>query len=88
MSDRRVNLHEHSPSESPGESIGPYRLIEIAGRGGFGTVWRAVRAEPFHQVVALKVMKAGMDSEAVLARFDQERAVLARMDHPSIARAI
>ncbi len=75
-------------SEHPGDRIGPYELLEPLGSGGFGTVWKARRLEPFEQLVAIKIVKPGMDSEAVLARFAQERQTLARMDHPGIARVI
>ena len=74
--------------EQPGDRIGTYELLEVVGRGGFGTVWRALRRAPFEQRVALKIIKPGMDSDAVLARFEQERQALARMDHVGIARAI
>ncbi|MBU3727837.1 MAG: tetratricopeptide repeat protein [Phycisphaerales bacterium] len=74
--------------EIPGAVVGPYRLLDQVGRGGFGTVWRAVREHPFEQQVAVKLIKLGMDSEAVLARFDHERRAMALMDHPGIARAI
>jgi hypothetical protein len=74
--------------ERPGDMIGPYRLLEPVGSGGFGVVWRAERTEPFRQTVAIKVIKAGMDTHAVLARFDAERRTLARMDHPGIARVL
>lgn len=74
--------------EAPGERIGPYELLKIVGEGGAGTVWRARRDEPFEHIVALKILKPGMDSEAVIARFEQERRALAHLDHPAIARAI
>jgi serine/threonine protein kinase/tetratricopeptide (TPR) repeat protein len=77
-----------STFEAAGTQVGPYRLIAEVGRGGFGTVWRAVRERPFEQQVAVKLIKLGMDSEAVLARFDHERQSMALMDHPGIARAI
>src|SRR5690349_11671749 len=66
--------------------IGPYKLLETIGEGGFGTVWLAERREPIVQRVALKVIKAGMDSKAVIARFEQERQALAVMDHPNVAK--
>jgi eukaryotic-like serine/threonine-protein kinase len=72
----------------PGASIGPYRLLEVVGEGGFGVVWLAERREPMVQRVALKIIKPGMDSRAVVARFEQERQALAVMDHPNIARVL
>jgi non-specific serine/threonine protein kinase/serine/threonine-protein kinase len=74
--------------EKPGESIGPYTLIELLGEGGFGAVWHAERREPYVQQVALKLIRAGMDSESVLVRFEQERQALALMDHPHIAKVL
>jgi eukaryotic-like serine/threonine-protein kinase len=70
----------------PGEMVGPYRLLSVIGEGGFGVVYLAERREPMVQRVALKVLKPGMDSAAVVARFDQERQALAVMDHPNVAR--
>jgi len=80
--------HTPRPSERPGDSIGPYSLISIIGQGGFGTVWLAERREPFIQRVALKIIKPGMDSGAVIERFEQERQSLALMDHPNIAKVL
>jgi hypothetical protein len=65
---------------------GRYALVEVIGEGGMGTVYLATQAEPVKRQVALKLIKAGMDSKAVLARFDAERQALALMDHPNIAR--
>jgi eukaryotic-like serine/threonine-protein kinase len=67
-------------------SVGPYRLIQLLGVGGMGEVWRAEQTEPFHRTVALKLIKAGMDTKAVVARFDSERQALALMEHPNIAK--
>jgi len=67
-------------------SMGPYRLIQLLGVGGMGEVWRAEQTEPFHRTVALKLIKSGMDTRAVVARFDSERQALALMDHPNIAK--
>jgi tetratricopeptide (TPR) repeat protein len=75
-------------SESPGAVIGPYKLIEQIGEGGMGTVWMAQQQEPVKRLVALKLIKAGMDSKQVLARFEAERQALALMDHPNIARVL
>jgi serine/threonine protein kinase len=68
------------------EQIGPYRLLERIGEGGFGEVYAAEQAEPVKRRVALKVIKAGMDTKAVLARFEAEWQALAMMDHPNIAK--
>ena len=74
--------------EHVGDEVGPYRILSLLGEGGFGTVFLAERREPFIQRVALKVIKPGMDSRAVIARFEQERQALAVMDHPGIARVL
>src|SRR5262249_2722204 len=65
---------------------GRYRLLEAIGEGGMGSVWLAQQVEPVRRLVAVKLIKAGMDSRAVLARFEAERQALALMDHPNIAR--
>jgi non-specific serine/threonine protein kinase/serine/threonine-protein kinase len=74
--------------EQAGDQVGPYKLLSVIGEGGFGTVWLAERREPFVQRVALKLIKPGMDSKAVLGRFEQERQALAVMNHPGIARVL
>ncbi len=71
-----------------GTSIGPYRLLEAIGEGGMGTVYLAEQSEPVRRRVALKVIKPGMDSKQVVARFEAERQALALMDHPNIARVL
>jgi len=71
---------------APGEDFGRYRIIESLGEGGMGTVYLAEQREPIRRRVALKVVKLGMDTAAVLARFDNERQALAMMDHPNIAQ--
>ncbi|MCU0866505.1 MAG: serine/threonine protein kinase [Planctomycetes bacterium] len=76
----------HAPSEGPGVRVGPYLLVEVLGEGGFGTVYAADQEAPVRRRVALKILKPGMDSARVLARFEQERQALALMDHPNIAR--
>ena len=68
------------------KSIGPYRLLQLLGEGGMGEVWLAEQKIPIHRTVALKLIKAGMDTKTVVARFESERQALALMDHPSIAR--
>src|SRR5262245_11845950 len=75
-------------TENPGMVIGPYKLIEQIGEGGMGTVWMAQQTEPVKRLVALKLIKAGMDSRQVIARFEAERQALALMDHPNIARVL
>ena len=70
----------------PGTVIGRYKLLEQIGAGGFGLVFMAEQTEPVHRKVALKVIKAGMDTREVIARFEAERQALALMDHPNIAR--
>ncbi len=74
--------------EQPGDRIGRYRLLEIVGEGGFGSVWMAEQQEPVRRKVALKVLKPGMDSKSVLARFEAERQALALMEHPGIAKVL
>src|SRR6188768_2399396 len=75
-------------SEPPGTVIGPYKLIEPIGEGGMGAVWMAQQTEPVKRLVALKLIKPGMDSRQVIARFEAERQALALMDHPHIARVL
>jgi serine/threonine protein kinase len=74
--------------ESPGTVIGPYKLLEQIGEGGFGVVFMAEQTEPVRRKVALKVLKPGMDTRQVVARFEAERQALALMDHPNIARVL
>jgi serine/threonine protein kinase/tetratricopeptide (TPR) repeat protein len=79
---------EEPATERPGTVIGPYKLIEQIGEGGMGTVWMAQQTEPVKRLVAVKLIKAGMDSRQVIARFEAERQALALMDHPNIARVL
>lgn len=72
--------------DEPGQRIGPYRLVRELGRGGMGIVWLAEQLEPIQRQVALKIIKRGMDTAEVVARFESERQALAVMDHPSIAK--
>jgi serine/threonine protein kinase/tetratricopeptide (TPR) repeat protein len=72
--------------EGPGAVIGPYKLLEQIGEGGFGVVFMAEQTQPVRRKVALKVLKPGMDSRQVVARFEAERQALALMDHPNIAK--
>jgi serine/threonine protein kinase/tetratricopeptide (TPR) repeat protein len=75
-------------SEGPGTRIGPYKLLQTLGEGGMGTVFLAEQEEPVKRRVALKIIKAGMDSARVIARFEAERQALAMMDHPNIAKVL
>jgi tetratricopeptide (TPR) repeat protein len=75
-------------TEPPGTVIGPFKLIEPIGEGGMGSVWMAQQTEPVKRLVAVKLIKAGMDSRQVIARFEAERQALALMDHPNIARVL
>jgi eukaryotic-like serine/threonine-protein kinase len=81
-------LPDTLPNERANDVIGRYRLIEEIGQGGFGTVWKAHQQEPVKRDVALKVLRLGMDTRQVIARFEQERQALALMDHPNVARVL
>ncbi len=72
--------------EGPGSRIGPYAIVQLIGEGGFGSVYEAEQEQPVRRRVALKVIKAGMDTRQVIARFEAERQALAIMDHPNIAK--
>ncbi len=77
-----------TPSEGVGSRIGPYKLLQEIGQGGMGVVFMAEQQEPVRRLVAVKVIKAGMDSAQVIARFEAERQALALMDHPNIAKVL
>ncbi len=68
--------------------VGPYRLLDKLGEGGMGQVFRAEQSEPIQRTVALKVIKLGMDTASVIARFEAERQALAMMNHPNVARVL
>ena len=76
------------PTECPGTQIGPYKLLQQIGEGGMGVVYMAEQTEPVQRKVALKVIKPGMDSRQIIARFEAERQALAMMDHVNIARVL
>ena len=71
-----------------GDNIGPYKLLEEIGQGGMGVVFMAEQQEPIRRLVALKVIKAGVDTRQVMARFEAERQALSLMDHPNIAKVL
>jgi serine/threonine protein kinase/WD40 repeat protein len=77
-----------APVEKPGDRIGRYKLLQQIGEGGCGVVYMAEQEEPVRRRVALKVIKLGMDTKNVIARFDAERQALALMDHPNIAKVL
>jgi serine/threonine protein kinase len=77
-----------SPHPPESRRIGPYRLVQLIGEGGMGEVWVADQFEPVRRRVAVKVIKAGMDTKQVVARFEAERQALALMDHPAIAKVL
>ena len=81
-------LDEPAITERPGTVIGPYKLLEQIGEGGFGVVFLAEQTAPVQRKVALKIIKPGMDSRQVIARFEAERQALALMDHPNIAKVL
>ena len=76
------------PEEGPGSVIGRYKLLQQIGEGGCGVVYMAEQQEPVRRRVALKIIKLGMDTKQVVARFEAERQALAMMDHPNIARVL
>jgi eukaryotic-like serine/threonine-protein kinase len=96
MSEDPTRVNERDPhatattaatrSHGAPERIGPYRLLDVLGEGGMGIVYHAEQTEPVSRRVALKIVKLGMDTKEVVARFDAERQALALMDHPAIAR--
>ncbi|MBM4029875.1 MAG: serine/threonine protein kinase, partial [Planctomycetes bacterium] len=79
-------LDESPLTEGPGTIIGRYKLLEKIGEGGMAVVYMAEQTEPIRRKVALKIIKLGMDTRQVIARFEAERQALALMDHPSIAK--
>src|SRR5687768_2054309 len=79
---------DRAPSESVGETVGPYKLLEQIGGGGMGVVYMAEQLRPIRRKVAVKIIKPGMDSGQVIARFEAERQALTMMDHPNIAKVL
>ena len=77
-----------TPDVRIGVEIGPYKLLQVIGEGGFGVVYMAEQLQPVNRRVAIKIIKPGMDSREVIARFEAERQALAMMDHPNISRVL
>jgi serine/threonine protein kinase len=86
--DMAATADGHSLTEHPGTAIGPYKLLQQIGEGGMGVVFMAEQTEPIQRTVALKIIKPGMDTRQVIARFEAERQALALMDHANIARVL
>ena len=83
----RAATADPAPRRAP-EQIGPYHVLDPLGEGGMGQVFRAEQHEPVHRVVALKLIRRGLDSHEFTRRFKAERQILARLEHPGIARLI
>jgi eukaryotic-like serine/threonine-protein kinase len=83
IGERPTILVQPPPAEQAGLLIARYKLLEKLGEGGFGAVWAAEQREPVRRRVALKIIKLGMDTKQVVARFEAERQALALMDHPN-----
>ena len=84
--DSQETISTAAMMSAPVETIGPYRLLQRLGEGGMGEVWLAEQTRPLHRQVALKIIKAGMDTVQVVTRFEAERQALALMSHPAIAQ--
>jgi hypothetical protein len=84
----KVGPADDPADESVGQMLGRYKLLEKVGEGGCGVVYVGEQTEPVRRRVALKVIKLGMDTKAVVARFEAERQALAMMDHPNIAKVL
>jgi len=84
----RTATVDYESLERPGAEIGPFKLLQKIGEGGMGVVYAAEQKEPIKRRVALKIIKPGMDTQQVIARFEAERQALALMDHPNIAKVL
>ena len=83
-----VSTATFHPDETAGTMIGPYKLLQLMGKGGMGAVWMAEQTEPVQRRVALKIIKSDLSGDQILARFEAERQALAMMDHPNIAKVL
>jgi eukaryotic-like serine/threonine-protein kinase len=88
VANKTIRLGEGAIIEGPGTIIGRYKILQQIGEGGCGVVYMAEQSEPVRRRVALKVIKLGMDTKSVIARFEAERQALAMMDHPNIAKVL
>ena len=86
--DQSTTQTDSAADETLGQTLGHYKLLEKIGEGGCGIVYVAEQTEPVRRRVALKVIKLGMDTKQVVARFEAERQALAMMDHPNIAKVL
>src|SRR5215471_561760 len=86
--DTKLDFSDAPTDETVGRKIGRYKILEKIGEGGYGMVYVAEQTEPVRRRVALKVIKLGMDTKQVVARFEAERQALAMMDHPNIAKVL
>ena len=84
----RLPTIANAVTESSGDKVGRYKLLQQIGEGGFGVVFMAEQTEPVRRKVALKIIKPGMDTKQVVARFEAEQQALAIMDHPNIAKVL
>ena len=84
----KASTADFQPDEAAGTMIGPYKLLQMMGKGGMGAVWMAEQMEPVQRRVAVKIIKADLHGDQVLARFEAERQALAMMDHPNIAKVL
>src|SRR5437867_8762421 len=84
----KIEIADEPADEAVGQKIGRYKILEKVGEGGCGVVYVAEQTEPVRRRVALKVIKLGMDTRQVVARFEAERQALAMMDHPNIAKVL
>jgi serine/threonine protein kinase len=83
-----ISTATYLPDEGSGTMVGPYKLLQPLGKGGMGVVWMAEQREPVERYVAIKIIKADLRGDQVLARFEAERQALAMMDHPNIAKVL